>query len=454
MKKELAIAVCLLAMAMMPAFCDAAGADNVMISEVLYDPVGTETGGEAVELYNPTDSPIDIGNYAISTESSATDATIPAGTVLEARTFYLVADASWSSSRDNASWPDADHEEAITLSNTDAGVALVHPNGTILDAVGWGDPAGIDAGMFEGVPAAPVSAGNSLRRADLSNDTDDNSADFVESLPDLRNSSTSMPEEWSGESITLGIEVQNNAPSVDTLVVRGDEDNMTAGVQIVPVPGGTKGVIMSAEVSDADGTEPSVTAIVIGPDGQKNVTLSKIADISNNTWLFNGTIPMMFYDSPGSYNVTVTASDSSDDTTFSTGFEYLGMAAVSLDATSLQFTGASLGGTAEITGDFALSTADSPTVQNIGNIQLDLGLYGTDLVDGAKNISIDNLKYSFDNDFGSGLAGTVGKSLTVQSLGLANAADSVISLGFQLFVPQTTQNGNYTGSVTVVAVSS
>jgi hypothetical protein len=453
MKKELAIAVCLLAMVILPSFCNAA-ADHVIISEVLYDPAGTETGGEAVELYNPTDSATDIGDYALSTESSATDVTIPAGTVLEARTFYLVADAGWSSSRDNASWPEADHEEAMTMSNSDAGVALVHPNGTILDAVGWGDAAGINAGLFEGTPVSLVASGNSIRRADLGNDTDDNSADFAESLPDLANSSTSMPEEGSGESITLEVEVQNNAPGVDALAVLGDEDNMTAGVQIIPVPEGTKDVIVSAEVSDSDGAEPTVTATVAGPDLVKNVTMTKTAGISNTTWLFNGTIPMMFYDSPGSYNVTLTAGDASANTTFSTGFEYLSMAAVSLDATSLQFTGASLGGTAEITGDFALSTADSPTVRNIGNTQLDLGLYGTDLVDGAKNISIDNVKYSFDNDFGSGLAGTVGKSMAVQSLGLANAADSVISLGFQLFVPAATQNGNYTGSVTVVAVSS
>lgn len=454
MKKELAIALCLLATAVMPAFCSAAGADNVMISEVLYDPAGTEAGGEAVELYNPTGSAIDISGYALKTESSATDATIPSGTVLEARTFYLVADAGWSSSKDNASWPDADHEEAITMSNSDAGVALLHANGTTLDAVGWGDPAGIDPGLHEGTPAAMADEGNSLKRTDTGNDTDDNSADFTQSLPDLHNSSTSMPEQGSGESITLGVEVQNRPPAAGPIGIHADEDNGTAGVQVIPVPEGTKDVMISVEVSDSDGTEPAVTATVTGPEWQKDLTLTKTADTGNNTWMFNGTIQMIFYDSPGSYNVTVTAGDASANTTTSSGFRYMSMAAVSLDATSLQFTGATLGSTTEITGDFALSTADSPTVRNIGNTQLDLGLYGTDLVDGDKNISIENVKYSFDNDFGSALAGTIGKSMTLQSLGLESSADSVTRLGFQLFVPQATQDGNYTGSVTVVALSS
>lgn len=454
MKKHLAIAICIFTILTMPLICNADGNDNVLISETLYDPAVTETGGEAVELYNPTEYGIDISGYTIKTESSTTDITIPEGTILAARTFYLVADVGWSSARDNASWPDADHEEAITMSNTNAGVALVHANGTILDAVGWGDPSGINIGLFEGTPTAHIPPGKSLMRADLTNDTDNNSADFVESLPDLHNSSTSMPEEGSGESITIVVEVQNNAPSVDLLNILGDEDNTTTGVQIIPVPEGTKNLHISTEVSDADGIEPSITAFVSGPGGANTLPLTKTADISNTTWLFNGTMQMMFYDSPGTYNVTVTAGDASANTTYSSEFEYLSMTAVSLDSTSLQFTNAIIGGTSEITGDFALSTTDAPTVRNIGNTQLDIGLYGTDLVYGTKNISLNNLKYSFDNDFESSLAGIVGKSLTLQSIGLANNADSVVSLGFQLFIPATTVNGNYTGSVTVVALSS
>jgi hypothetical protein len=449
--------VYLLAILVMPGLCFAA--DQVIISEVLYDPAGTEAGGEAVELYNPTDSAIDISGYVIKTESSATDATIPGGTLLGAKTSYLVADAGWSASKDNASWPAADHEEAITMSNSDAGVALLYSNGTIIDAVGWGDPAGIGVGLFEGTPAALVSAGNSLRRADLSDtgDTDDNSADFVESIPDLQNSSTSYggAESNSSESITVEVSVENNIPTVDSVSVLGDEDESVVGVQISPMPGESKAVAISAEVTELDGISEivDVWASISGPGGEKNITLSKAQDLSNVTAEYNATFDMEFYETAGIYNVTVFASDSAVSGMSSVVFDYMSMTAISIDASSLQFAGAKLGGTAEITGDYALSTADSPTIQNIGNTATDFGLYGTDFVDGGKSISIGNVKYSFDNDFGSGLAGTLGNTVQTVTVGLANAADSVIGLGFQLYVPPETQNGNYTGQITVVAVS-
>ena len=453
-KKHLAIAICFLVTIIMPVFCNAARPDHIVISEVLYDPAGTETGGEAVELYNPTDFPIDISNYMLSTESSPRDATIPAETTLPARTFYLITDTGWSSSKDNTSWPEADHEEAITISNSDAGVALVHSNGTILDAVGWGNASEIDPQLFETSPTAPVKPGNSIKRKNTANDTDNNYADFTESLPDLHNSSSTTPNEDNAEPITIKVEVQNNAPVFNSFAIIGDEDNTTTGIQIAPTPAGTKNIFISAEVSDADGTEPSVTAVVTGPAGQKNITLSKTADISNTTWLFNGTIQMRFYDSPGSYNISITAGDTSSNTTKSLIFDYLSMAAISIDSTSLQFKGAKPGKTTEIKGDFALSTKDSPTIRNIGNTPIDIGLHGTDLTDGTKNISIDNVKYSFDNDFNSALAGTVRKNMAIQNLRLVNAADSVISLSFQLFVPASTQSGNYTGKVTLIAISS
>ena len=451
-KKYLAIAIFIINTLLMPGLCLAT--DNILISEVLYDPLETETGGEAIELYNPTDFPVDISGYAIATESSATDAVIPTGTVLGAHSFYLVADAGWSAAKDNASWAEADHEEAITMSNSDAGVALVHPNGTTIDAVGWGNPADIGAGLFEGAPAVPVTGGNSLRRSDIESDSDDNSVDFIESVPGLQNSSTTTSAgSNSSESITLEVEVENNVPMVDSVIVLGDEDSMTAGVQIIPVPQGVKEVLVSAEITDTDGTEPTVIATVTGPSGERNVTMTKVADINSTTMLCNATVQMMFYEDAGLYNVTVVASDALSNSTLSSEFEYLSMAAVSIDTASLQFSGAKLGGTVEILGDFALSTEDSPSVRNIGNTPLDMGIYGTDLVDGAKSIRISNIKYSFDNDFSSALAGTLGTETQIQSLGLANSADSVISLGFQLYVPPETQNGNYTGQVTIVAVS-
>lgn len=63
---------------------------GVMINEVEMNPKGRDSGREWVELYNPTSSDIDIGNFAIKTQVRPFTITIPAGTVIEAGGFYVV----------------------------------------------------------------------------------------------------------------------------------------------------------------------------------------------------------------------------------------------------------------------------------------------------------------------------------------------------------------------------
>lgn len=457
--KRAKLVIYMLMILFMPGLCLAI--DHVVISEALYDPVGTETGGEAVVLYNPTGSDIDISGYIIMTESSATDATVPAGTLLAPGQSYLIADAGWSTLRDNASWNDADHEEAITLSNTDAGVAAAYPNGTVIDALGWGSAAGIGAGLYEGEPALPATAGLSLRRIYPDTDTDDNFADFVEGEPQLLNSESPAGEtggeenRTGGEAINLSITVTNTPPHIDSIALSPDDSGST-GVQVMPVPEGNREIAISAEVTDPDGISPAlnVRATITGPEWTKTLLLGLAEQTNITTAEYNETLEMQFYDDAGEYTVTITANDSAATAGSSAVFEYMSMAAITIDTTALQFTGARPGQTASITGDFALSTQDSPTIRNAGNTQIDIGLYATDLTDGTKRISAGNIAYSFDNDFGSPLSGILANSMKIQALGLMNSADSVTSLGFQLNIPQETQNGNYTGQVTIVAVSS
>jgi hypothetical protein len=42
----------------------------LLISEVLYNPSGTEPDGEWIEIYNPTPAPIDLSNYKIGDEET------------------------------------------------------------------------------------------------------------------------------------------------------------------------------------------------------------------------------------------------------------------------------------------------------------------------------------------------------------------------------------------------
>lgn len=155
---------------------------DIVINQVLYDPINAESGGEAVELLNNGVSAVDVSGWVLKTGSSDSDATIPAAVVLQPGQAFLIADEGWSVNKDNSDWKDADYEEKMTLANSDSGIALLS-NSTVIDAVGWGDEESIDAGMFEGSPAAMVGAGNALLRT---KDTNDNSQDFIEAVPDFQ----------------------------------------------------------------------------------------------------------------------------------------------------------------------------------------------------------------------------------------------------------------------------
>lgn len=143
---------------------------DVVISKVLYDPDGSEAGGEAVELWNMGEESVDVSGWVLSTGSSSKDATLPSVVLLPGQRF-LLADVGWDEKKDNAEWRSADYEEKITLGNSDSGVALAY-NNSLVDAVGWGDPEE----YFMGEPASPADTGQCLSRLD---NTGDNSVDFV-----------------------------------------------------------------------------------------------------------------------------------------------------------------------------------------------------------------------------------------------------------------------------------
>ncbi len=241
---------------------------NIIITQVLYDPVNSESGGEAVELYNPTDSTIDISGWIISTETSLTDAVFPAGTIIRGSGYYLVADAGWNGSRDSPSWPEADHEEALTLANTDAGVAL--SNGTsIIDAVGWGTAANIGAGLYEGSPHSGAGSGEGLARVKNGSsyaDTGNNLADFAASIPVFHNSS--YGNSYNGGEIAVMAIVEGSFPEVSSLRIITDDDSSAAGSQINPEPKRNKTVEVSAVVSHGNGNSyVSSVVMAIGGNG-------------------------------------------------------------------------------------------------------------------------------------------------------------------------------------------
>ncbi|RLE48219.1 hypothetical protein DRJ25_00390 [Candidatus Woesearchaeota archaeon] len=199
----------------------------VWINQVYYDPIGSETNGEAIELYNPSNQSADISGWVIWTTSSKNDAVLPEGSFIEPYGYFLIADSGWSESKDNKSWRNADFEEKITLKNSNGGIALKDSEGNIVDAVGWGDEEEIPDELFEEQPSKKTKAGESLLRL---KDSDDNSQDFVAGQPYFFTT---------GEFIVAAnISEENEISDLQIL----DDDSPADGIQITPLKGGNRKV--------------------------------------------------------------------------------------------------------------------------------------------------------------------------------------------------------------------
>ena len=198
-------------------------AESVVISQVLYDPLAPESGGEAIELYNPTADAVNISGWVIATEISDTDATLP-NAVIRSGGYYLIADEGWASGRDNPGWPEANHEEKMTISNSNAGVAIKNST-NVIDAVGWGDPAGIETGLYEGTPHPGSSPGQALVRINRDADTDNNSHDFTSMVPDFHRSTSSTNASGSAGHISVVAIVESSFPTINSFsIITDDED--------------------------------------------------------------------------------------------------------------------------------------------------------------------------------------------------------------------------------------
>jgi len=163
-------------------------ATHVVISEVLYSPLGEENK-EWIELYNPTNISVDISNWKLySYFDDYPEAVISQGKVIIAHSYFLIGDIAW-----NEDWASPDIQDDIWLSNSDAGVRLADSNEATIDMVGWGEASYIPYGYYEGQPHAIVAEGHSLQRIINSNcnaqDTNNNFADFIdEAAPFPKNS--------------------------------------------------------------------------------------------------------------------------------------------------------------------------------------------------------------------------------------------------------------------------
>jgi hypothetical protein len=147
-----------------------------LISEVLYDAVGSDDGQSFVELYGPPGTVLDgITLEGVNGSNGAIGPIIVLSGVIPADGLFVVADRM---SDGTSLVVEADQLANFDFQNGPDSIVLVE-DGFVLDAIGYGvfDPGDVFAG--EGASAADPSAGSSLARLFADIDTDDNGLDFV-----------------------------------------------------------------------------------------------------------------------------------------------------------------------------------------------------------------------------------------------------------------------------------
>lgn len=159
--------------------------DHVLISEVLYDLVsggaqGIETGGanEWVELYNPTDTAVDLMDWMLGESTSTADTLSTLSLMLLPGEYVVVTNATTTADFWDFTLVDVIYLGSAIgngLANGGDHVALFDASESTVDDVSYG----ADETAFS-PSVSGVTAGNSIARIPVAHDTD-TAADWIES---------------------------------------------------------------------------------------------------------------------------------------------------------------------------------------------------------------------------------------------------------------------------------
>jgi hypothetical protein len=166
---------------------------SLLISEILFNEVGSTADGEWIEIFNDTPSAIDLSNYKIGDEetsgqTSATEAVFkfPAGASIAPGEVQVISGAAtrfftvygflptYETTSTDATVPDMlaypawDPDGGIlNMSNSNDQAVLIDPTDTIVDSASWGN-------TFSFNPAVDITGnidGQSIYRPDPYTDT-------------------------------------------------------------------------------------------------------------------------------------------------------------------------------------------------------------------------------------------------------------------------------------------
>ena len=176
---SLAIASLVSTCVVVPQATAAVDGSTAVISEV-YGGGGNKGApftNDFIELYNPTNSPIDLTGWSVeyfSSKGNSGGKTALSGSI-PASGHYLIQEGGGGTGEP---LPTPDAEGSLNMSGSKGSVKLYDASGAEVDVVGYGA-----ASISEGSPTPALSNTTSAQRNAAGADTDDNSADFSTGAP-------------------------------------------------------------------------------------------------------------------------------------------------------------------------------------------------------------------------------------------------------------------------------
>ncbi|WP_339824090.1 5'-nucleotidase C-terminal domain-containing protein [Paenibacillus sp. FSL R7-0163] len=208
---------------------------NIVISQVYGGGGngGAEFKNDFIELYNPTNHPVDLTGWKVRYTSAA--GTFSSGTDLNgtipANGYFLIEEAAGAGGTSDLPAPDVS-KGILAMSGTNGKVDLVDKSGTTIDLVGYGTATNVEGSATAALSNTTAAIRKAAANAPADSrglDMDNNSTDFVVQAPSPRNSSygtlPELPETASSvlaspasNAWPVGTEISLNSPTVGASV--------------------------------------------------------------------------------------------------------------------------------------------------------------------------------------------------------------------------------------------
>lgn len=208
---------------------------NIVISQVYGGGGngGAEFKNDFIELYNPTNHPVDLTGWKVRYTSAA--GTFSSGTDLNgtipANGYFLIEEAAGAGGTSDLPAPDVS-KGILAMSGTNGKVDLVDKSGATIDLVGYGTATNVEGSATAALSNTTAAIRKAAADAPADSrglDTDNNSTDFVVQAPSPRNSSygtlPELPETASSvlaspasNAWPVGTEISLNSPTVGASV--------------------------------------------------------------------------------------------------------------------------------------------------------------------------------------------------------------------------------------------